>query len=100
MGSVEFVKGLLARCEAAWAGDVVKLTAAIREKDAPRVSQAAHALKGAAANLSAPEVHRLAAELETLARSGDLAGADGVLRGLEKAVEECRAFMGQLATRG
>jgi two-component system sensor histidine kinase/response regulator len=53
--------------------------------DAERVGRAAHRLKGAAAALAADEVTHAAAEVEALARTGDLNGAAAALAALQEA---------------
>ena len=50
---------------------VEKIKTAAQTDDWPSIGKAAHALKGMAANLSAPELRVQAAALETLAKEGD-----------------------------
>jgi two-component system, sensor histidine kinase and response regulator len=57
---------------------------AIQRNDATGVKQASHALKGALSNLAASEAREVAANLERLGVSGDLASAGTALDGLEK----------------
>jgi two-component system, sensor histidine kinase and response regulator len=57
---------------------------AIQHNDAHGVKQASHALKGALSNLAASEAREMAANLERLGLSGDLASATTALDGLEK----------------
>jgi two-component system, sensor histidine kinase and response regulator len=57
---------------------------AIHRNDAPGVKQASHALKGALSNLAASEAREMAANLERLGVSGDLASASTALGNLEK----------------
>jgi two-component system, sensor histidine kinase and response regulator len=57
---------------------------AIQRNDAHGVKQASHALKGALSNLAASEAREMAANLERLGISGDLASASTALDGLEK----------------
>jgi two-component system, sensor histidine kinase and response regulator len=57
---------------------------AIQRNDATGVKQASHALKGALSNLAASEAREMAANLERLGVSGDLASAGTALDGLEK----------------
>ena len=58
----------------------------IQHNDAPAVKQASHALKGALSNLAATQARELAANLERLGASGDLAAAGIALADLEKEV--------------
>jgi PAS domain S-box-containing protein len=96
LGSTDFLKGLLKRCESAWAKDISALTDAIRSNDPAAVSRAAHALKGSAANLSATTVQKLAGEIESLARAGDLVTAQNAVPTLEQAVDECKTYIAQI----
>ncbi len=98
LGSTDFLKGLLKRCESAWAKDISALTDAIRSKDPAAVSRAAHALKGSAANLSATTVQKLAGQIESLARAGDLTTAQSAVPTLEQAVAECKNYITQIVS--
>jgi CheY-like chemotaxis protein len=60
---------------------------------APGVAAAAHALKGAAANIGAARVQELTQRIESLAREGDLAGSRQAAEGLDKALAEARAAL-------
>jgi len=64
-----------------------EMRGAIRTADAPLLTRLAHTLKGSSSSLSANALSRGAAELENLARAGDLADAGGVFSRLEKEVE-------------
>jgi two-component system, sensor histidine kinase and response regulator len=57
--------------------------AAIQRKDSPALERMGHSLRGALANLSALAATDLAAELETMGRSGQLAQAGAKLLELE-----------------
>ncbi|WP_455833650.1 response regulator [Pseudarthrobacter siccitolerans] len=59
------------------------LQAAVADGDGPALVQAAHALKGSAANIGAAAVAGLCAELERLGRDGTPGGGDAALRRLE-----------------
>jgi two-component system sensor histidine kinase/response regulator len=59
---------------------------AIQQNDAPGVKQASHALKGALSNLAASQAREIAANLERLGASGNLAPATIVLGDLEKEI--------------
>jgi CheY-like chemotaxis protein len=62
------------------------IRAAIQQNDALGVKQASHALKGALSNLAATQAREMAAELERLGGSGNLAPAQIVLGDLEKEI--------------
>jgi CheY-like chemotaxis protein len=57
--------------------------AAIHANDAPGLQRAAHAMKGVLGNLAADPASALAADLEGMGRSGDLAKAEPVLHNLD-----------------
>lgn len=50
-----------------------KLEKSEREKDAPSLRSAAHALKGCAANVGAEEIRQASYEIEMAAKNGELA---------------------------
>jgi CheY-like chemotaxis protein len=62
------------------------IRAAIQQNDAIGVKQASHALKGALSNLAATQAREMAADLERLGGSGNLAPAQIVLGDLEKEI--------------
>ncbi len=68
---------------------------AVQGGDAQALTRAAHALKGASANLSAREISRLALDLEQLGRRGDLAGAPAVYQRLQEAVDRFLVLLDQ-----
>ena len=59
---------------------------AIQQNDALGVKQASHALKGALSNLAASQARQIAANLERLGASGNLAPATIVLGDLEREI--------------
>jgi HPt (histidine-containing phosphotransfer) domain-containing protein len=59
------------------------LQAAVDDGDGPALVQAAHALKGSAANIGAAAIAGLCAELEQLGRGGTPGGGVALLRRLE-----------------
>jgi two-component system, sensor histidine kinase and response regulator len=65
---------------------IAVIRAAIEQNDALGVKQASHALKGALSNLAAPQAREMAANLERLGASGNLASAQIVLGDLEKEI--------------
>ncbi|WP_248762054.1 response regulator [Pseudarthrobacter sp. SSS035] len=79
--------GLLPATTEAFRKDVPARLAALREAvtngGGPALSQAAHALKGAAANIGATAVASLCGELEDMGRSGRLDGGPQLLSRLE-----------------
>jgi CheY-like chemotaxis protein/HPt (histidine-containing phosphotransfer) domain-containing protein len=80
-----------------------KISAAINRRDAEELRKAAHAFKGAVANLSAPRAVAAALHLEDMGRNGDLAKAAAAFARLEKEVqaaeEELRRLLDDGTTR-
>ena len=80
--------------------DSVRQVAAIRDaiekKQADAVRRAAHTLKGTCGNLGAPEAAAAAWELEKLAATGDLSGAQESLRSLEAQIEQAGKLLADL----
>jgi HPt (histidine-containing phosphotransfer) domain-containing protein len=64
--------------------------------DAARLTQAAHALKGASANLRAEALCQAARRLEGLAKAGDLAAAAGALAALDEQAARLREALAEL----
>ncbi|MEA2264540.1 MAG: two-component system, sensor histidine kinase and response regulator, partial [Solirubrobacteraceae bacterium] len=70
------------------ARQLLDLRGAVGRGEAGEVRETAHSLKGSSATLGAVRVAHLAAELETLARAGDLTGADALLATLADVFEQ------------
>ena len=79
MGNREFVGRILRKFEAKGGEDLKALEKAVQAGDAEVIAFVAHAIKSAAANLSANVLRETAGEMERVARSGDLSGAAGHL---------------------
>lgn len=88
-------RGLLPEAAAAFRGDlparVDALEAAVNDSDGPALAQAAHALKGSAANIGAAAVAGICAELEGLGRRGTPDGGTPLLRRLEEELQRLNA---------
>jgi HPt (histidine-containing phosphotransfer) domain-containing protein len=75
-----------------------ELAGAVDRADMGAVARMAHTLRGNSATLGAARVARIASELETTAKAGDLTPAAGLLDALRGALEETRtAFHGRTA---
>lgn len=61
------------------------LAAAVERVDAAAIRMQAHAIKGAAANIGAGQLHELSAAMEAAAQAGDLTGVASRYAGLERA---------------
>jgi CheY-like chemotaxis protein len=72
------------------------LSQSLQNGDAKAAGATAHKIKGAAGNVSAEEICRLAAELENLSRNDELSQSQAALSDLEREVARAREF---IATR-
>ena len=72
---------------------IPRLRQAIAERDAERVHQEAHAIKGGAANLTADDLARAAAELVDIGRAGDLKSGEQLLEKFEAEFDRVRDFV-------
>jgi signal transduction histidine kinase/CheY-like chemotaxis protein/HPt (histidine-containing phosphotransfer) domain-containing protein len=68
---------------------------AVSRKDALQIEYTAHSLKGALATLSATTAYSLAAELETMGQTAQLAGASAVIDKLEGELARIVAFFAE-----
>ena len=71
-------------------GMVNRLRQAVASADAGQIQFAAHALKGAAANIAAEKVRAAALQLEIMGREGNLAGLAERLATLETEIAQLR----------
>ena len=83
LGKAELADKLLAKLHARLGTDLNEIKAAVDAGDCEQLARCAHRLKGAAANLSAEPLRAVAAHLETLGRSGDIAPARDALARLK-----------------
>jgi signal transduction histidine kinase/FixJ family two-component response regulator len=79
--------GLLLTEAARWAAE---LRRAVADRDAAGLAHAAHTLKGALGHFAAEESYEAARDVEKLARTGDLAGAEAACARLEGALARLR----------
>ncbi|HVX11269.1 MAG TPA: response regulator [Pirellulales bacterium] len=100
MGDWEFVEVILGKFQEQVGADLEQLEKSLVEHNAQQTASLAHRIKGAAANVSAVEVSRLAAELEVMGRAADLGHAKEHLacirnecRRLNEFVEEDLRFL-------
>jgi PAS domain S-box-containing protein len=83
MGRRELAARLVAKLVGQAARDIEAAVHAVQRNDATALMIAAHRLKGAAANVAAGGLQRVAADLEILGRAGSLAGAAPLLEILQ-----------------
>ena len=73
MGNVEFVERVLTKFHERFSDDLEQLERDVQAGAGESVAALAHRLKGSAANVAAPELHRITAQLEELGRSPRMA---------------------------
>jgi HPt (histidine-containing phosphotransfer) domain-containing protein len=83
----------LQKFEGSFARDLDDLGSHVRGKAALAAAATVHKIKGAAANVSADAVRRLAGDLEELARADDLSQAEQLLAGLQAELARFRAWL-------
>jgi two-component system, sensor histidine kinase and response regulator len=93
MGDWEFVEVILGKFQQQVGTDLEQLEQSLIECNAERTALVAHRIKGAAANVSAVEVSRLAGELEVMGRGGDLNQADGRLAQIKTECQRLGEFI-------
>lgn len=72
LGNLEFAERILAMFQERFDADLEEMERLAREGDAVNTARLAHRLKGASANASASGLQTRVAEIEQLARQGDL----------------------------
>jgi HPt (histidine-containing phosphotransfer) domain-containing protein len=93
MGDVSSVMLILDEFQKQIVEDMPDLESNVASRNGARTAALAHALKGASGVLSAGAVQRSAAELERLARAGNLDNADALLSKLRDEVSQCIQFI-------
>jgi len=83
-GERAFIAELLDLLRGDYPGQLEEIRDAIAMQDCAALQQVSHALKGALSNLAAPIASRIAGDLETMARSGNIANARALLDELEQ----------------
>ena len=97
MGNAEFLEEMLGEFARRLPDYLSAIRTAVQQADADGLRQAAHRLKGAAANLSADEITEATSALERSGRHQTLVEAPQQLEQLIKAAERCQAFIDQQA---
>jgi len=69
---------------------------AVAEEDARALTEEAHGLKGAVANLQAPSAQEAAHRLEQMGRSGEFNGAESALATLEDEIDHLRSVLTEM----
>ncbi len=89
-GDKAFEKELLQMFVADTEKSLSQLASSISMEDPPAVQSWAHYIKGASANVGASGMSKIAAQLESLAKAGNLAPASASLRQLQLLHEEVK----------
>jgi HPt (histidine-containing phosphotransfer) domain-containing protein len=77
---------------------LIALREAAAQHDAVRLTETAHALRGAAEHFGALEVGALCEQLERLARTGSLGGSIELIEALEEAFVRARVALTQISS--
>jgi len=98
LGSREIAAKALNLFDTSLTRDLALLADSVRKGDARSAATKAHAIKGAAANVSAEAIRRLAAELENLAKEDAVSGGADCLDQLRGEVERFRSYLSSALT--
>ena len=96
MGKEAVVQRLLAEFSSSMGQEMTQLELAIGESNPDRIAKAAHSVKGLALNLSADEVARLAKEIETTSRNGQVENLAHTVGLLQAEIRQCVEALPQL----
>lgn len=99
MDDPAFAAMVLTKFRAKVPGMFDQIAAAAAAGDAAALGQAAHALKGSAANLAADEVRDLACRLEAAGHAGSVAAAEPVVADLRVAISRLVGFIPELVAQ-
>ena len=97
MGNEELARHVVGRFLEDMPLQLQALSRAVANGDAARVTEAAHSIKGAAANTSGEQLRQLAWKLEQLGRAGDLTGAEAALPELSAGFDAVLPLMEQFS---
>jgi HPt (histidine-containing phosphotransfer) domain-containing protein len=84
---------LVAAFESEGGEELAQIAAAVADGEAAALVQAAHRLKGSALNLGCQAMAETAGELESLGRTGALAGSDALVERLAREFEQTLALL-------
>ena len=96
VGSIDVASKVLAQFEQHLDQNVRCIEESIAAGDADRTMKLAHTLKGTSANLSATSISTIAAELEQMGRTANLASAESALSRLKSESRQCLAQLPHL----
>jgi CheY-like chemotaxis protein/HPt (histidine-containing phosphotransfer) domain-containing protein len=89
-GNWTFLKGIFGEFFKQIDQQMVMITEAIDRGDAPTVRSQAHSIKGGAANLTLDKLAKMALDLETRGKVGQLEGADVVVQRMESFIQQLK----------
>lgn len=95
MGDWDFVQVILEKFQQQVGVDLDQLERSLTEHNAQQTASVAHRIKGAAANVSAVEISRLAAELEAMGRAAELTNAGSYLGKIKTECQRLDTFVQQ-----
>ena len=93
MGNPKLAAMSLQKFDVMLAREIQALVQSVNNGDAKAAAATAHKIKGAAANVSAENVRRMAAELEKLAKTDALAQSQACLDQLHSDVQQFREYL-------
>ncbi len=99
MGNEELARHVVRRFLADLPEQFAALSQAVASGDSGAVTQAAHAIKGAAANSGGAQLRALAWKVEQLGRAGDLAGAAATMPDLSASFDSAQPIMQEFSAR-
>jgi len=95
MGKADLARRLVVKFREQCLADVLELEAALRGRDAARMRDVAHRIKGAAANVSAESVRAAASDLEAAGQEADLSSAPMLCERLKASIDELGPVKGK-----
>jgi two-component system, sensor histidine kinase and response regulator len=95
LGDWDFVQQILGKFDQQVDTDLEQLERSLLERNIQQTTLLAHRIKGAAANVSATEISRLAGDLERMGRESSLEGAEGRLQELKREKERLAQYIQQ-----
>jgi HPt (histidine-containing phosphotransfer) domain-containing protein len=92
MGRIDLAERLLNSFENRFPTDLAQVEQCLAEGDPAKLARICHQLKGAAANISAPQLHSVMSRMEQAVRDGQNDNANRCLHEAQEAWTKFRAF--------
>lgn len=93
LGDIEFMNSLLIELSTTGPNRVAEITRHVERNEVAEATNAAHALKGAAALLGAEPIRKLTSVIETMGRMGSLEGVHEMVMALQLEMDRCLKFI-------